>query len=62
VKDERETVELHLRDLGDGTVHLQLRLELPMAVAEQIMALVQPAAERQLLAHSRIASDEPSEP
>jgi hypothetical protein len=41
VQDKRETIELQLRDLGDGTVHLKLRQELPRAVAEQVMALLQ---------------------
>jgi hypothetical protein len=41
VKDMRETIELQLRDLGDGTVHLKLQQPVPSALAEQIMALLQ---------------------
>ena len=42
-------IELQLRDLGDGTVHLKLQQPVPSAVAEHVMALLQrsPAGDRQ---------------
>jgi hypothetical protein len=49
---DRKIIELQLRDLGDGTVHLKLQHPVPSALAEQIMALLQrsPVGERPSLA------------